>query len=223
MSDREYEVEPVPGLPEMLPEGEHFIWQGSPDANGVAWRVMHVNAVAIYFLLLATAPLAMTLAGGGTIADAFGPTARVIVAGVLALALLALIARLIARTTIYTITNKRVVMRYGVALPMTLNIPFNEISGVDRKDYADGTSDIALSTSGPLRLSYLHLWPHARGWHLEKAQPTLRSVPKGDEVAASLVSAMISAGVPGTMSSPRHTASDAARPSLDHHGAPATA
>ena len=33
-----------------------------------------------------------------------------------------------ARTTVYTITNRRVVMRFGIALPMTLNLPFTLIA-----------------------------------------------------------------------------------------------
>ena len=38
-----------------------------------------------------------------------------------------------------------------------------------------GTSgDIALELKGADRIGYLHLWPHARPWHVGKPQPSLR-------------------------------------------------
>ncbi|MEQ1718171.1 MAG: photosynthetic complex putative assembly protein PuhB [Hyphomicrobium sp.] len=212
----EYDSEPVPGLPQRLPDGETLIWQGSPDWNGVAWRVLHVNTIAVYFLLLAAAPVAVALWQGANVSDSMAPAARVVAAGALALAILAGLAKLIARTTIYSITNKRVVMRYGVALPITVNIPFNEISAVNVKDYADATADIALSTSGPLRLAYLNLWPHARGWRFEQAEPTLRSVPDGGRIAALLATTMVGAGVPGAAVVPFLRPAGESRPSLDH-------
>ena len=45
-----------------------------------------------------------------------------------AVGLPALLAWLYARTTVYTITNRRVVMRFGVALPMSLNLPFRMVA-----------------------------------------------------------------------------------------------
>ncbi len=196
----EYDTEPVPGLPQHLPEGERLIWQGSPDAKGVARRVLHTNAVAGYFAALALVPFVSKAIYGGTLMDAALTAFRVSLAGAAGFAILTVLATLIARTTIYSITSKRVVMRYGVAFPITLNIPFNEISGVDCKPYADGSADLALTTSGPLRMSYLHLWPHARSWRFENAAPTLRVVASGSTVARTLIDAMVAAGVQGSTS-----------------------
>ncbi|MEQ1653042.1 MAG: photosynthetic complex putative assembly protein PuhB [Hyphomicrobium sp.] len=194
----EYDSEPVPGLPQNLPEGETLIWQGSPDAKGVAQRVLQTRPVAFYFALLACVPIVTAIATGGSLTAAAGIALRVAIVGAVGIAILTVLSRLIARTTIYSLTSKRIVMRYGVAFPMTLNIPFNEISAVDCKTFADGTGDIALTTSGPLQLSYFHLWPHARSWRLEKAQPTLRVVADGHGVAKSLADAMLAAGIQGS-------------------------
>ncbi|NOT69959.1 MAG: PH domain-containing protein [Hyphomicrobium sp.] len=204
MSD-EYDCEPVPGLPQNLPEGEALIWQGSPSPTGVAQRVLQTRAVGFYFALLAAVPLVTALASGASLTSAIGTTLRVAIAGAIAIAILTVLSRLIARTTIYSLTSKRIVMRYGVAFPMTVNIPFNEIASVDCKTYADGSSDIALATSGPLRLSYLHLWPHARSWRFEKAEPTLRVVPDGAAVAKSLAEAMLAAGMQGAAARSRQS------------------
>lgn len=193
----EYDTEPVPGLPQNLPEGETLLWQGSPDAKGVARQVLHTNAVAFYFALLALVPIALSVINGTELMAAIGGTARLAIVGAVAIAILNALARAIARTTIYSLTSKRIVMRYGVAFPLSLNIPFKEISAIDCKSYADGSADIALSVSGPLRMSYLHLWPHSRAWRFENAQPTLRVLPGGVDVAQSIAAAMVAAGVQG--------------------------
>lgn len=193
----EYDTEPVPGLPQNLPEGETLLWQGSPDAKAVARRVLHANGVAIYFALLALVPFASAFVQNTSLTGALGAAARLAIIGGVAMGILTLLARAIARTTIYSLTTKRVVMRYGVAFPLSLNVPFSEIAAVDCKTYADGTADIALHANGPLRMSYLHLWPHARAWRFEHAQPTLRVLPNGGAVAQAIASAMVSAGIAG--------------------------
>ena len=54
-----------------------------------------------------------------------------------------------ARTTVYTITNRRVVMRVGIALPVTLNLPFAGSPRPACGCTADGTGDIPLALTGP--------------------------------------------------------------------------
>ena len=36
MSHDDFHIEPVPGLPAELPDGEHIVWQGKPETAGVA-------------------------------------------------------------------------------------------------------------------------------------------------------------------------------------------
>lgn len=212
----EYDTEPVPGLPQNLPEGEILLWQGSPDPKAVAHQVLHTKAVAVYFALLALVPLAMSVVQGTELTPALLATARLAVVGAVAIAILNTLSRAIARTTIYSMTSKRIVLRYGVAFPLSLNIPFKEISAIDCKSYADGTADVALSVTGPLRMSYLHLWPHCRAWRLENAQPTLRVLRGGVETAKAIASNMMAAGVMGTQIRQQKPAS----PELSQNGVP---
>jgi hypothetical protein len=100
---------------------------------------------------------------------------------------------LVARTTVYTITNRRVVLRIGVALSKCINLPLSQIGSADLRNQGDGFGDIALVPSGPSRLGYALLWPHAKPLRMGSPQPMLRALPAVGEVAAILarVSAQI--------------------------------
>ena len=95
-----------------------------------------------------------------------------------------------ARLTVYTITNRRVAMRIGVALTVTLNLPYRWIGSADLLTHADGSGDIALTLTGKSKLSYLVLWPHVRPWRISQPQPALRAVTGIADVAAILAHAM---------------------------------
>ena len=86
------------------------------------------------------------------------------------------------RSTIYTITNKRVVLRIGAALPITFNIPFKQISSVGVRTYGK-TGSIALALSGNNKISYISCWPHARPWCFAKPEPSLIFLENIDDAA----------------------------------------
>jgi hypothetical protein len=104
----------------------------------------------------------------------------------IALALLALTAKLSATTTLYTITNKRVVMRIGIVLTLSFNLPLRWIQAAQIKPQTDGFGDIALELKGEDRIAYLHLWPHARPWYINQPQPLLRNIADIENVSQLL-------------------------------------
>ena len=180
-------------MPEPLPAGEEVLWQGKPTWRGMALRVFHVRAIAAYFCILALWRGASGIADGeGAQASAIG-VAWLILLGAAALGVLALMSWLIARSTNYTITSRRIVIQFGVALPMTLNIPFRVVATAALKPYADGTGDIPVSIIGDDRIAYLVLWPHARPWRAARAEPMLRAVPDARRVADVLTGALVAA------------------------------
>jgi len=109
--------------------------------------------------------------------------------GALAIGLLAVVAWLSARTAVYTITDKRIVLRVGIVLTLTFNLPFKRIAAAGLRLEADGTGEIPLTLRPGDRIAYLHLWPHARPWHLARPEPMLRSVPEAQTVARLLAEA----------------------------------
>jgi hypothetical protein len=178
-----------PGLPAPLPAGEHILWQGRPCGFGIAFRALHLRLVGLWFIGLALwAALPPLLAGeGGQALTLAAPTLGV---GAGAVVLLALLGWLSARTTTYTITNRRLVMRIGIALPMTLNLPFALVESAECRLYPDGSADLPLRLRAGNRVAYLHLWPHARPWSVNRPEPMLRSVAKGGDVAQILAGAL---------------------------------
>lgn len=186
----EYEYEPVPGLPEIPPEGETILWQGSPRAAVLARRAFHVRKVGFYFVLLAALSLYWDLADGGTLAQAAANLTWLAVAAAVAIGLLALLARSMARSTLYTITSRRVVMRFGVAIPMTLNLPYAKVASAALREHGDGSGDIPLAMARGARVPYWVLWPHARPWRLAPAEPMLRAIPDAAQAARALAGAL---------------------------------
>ncbi|MEM1238145.1 MAG: photosynthetic complex putative assembly protein PuhB [Pseudomonadota bacterium] len=177
---------PEPGLPEKLPADEEILWQGRPQVWALTCESLNLKWVIGYFVLV-------WLWWAGTLTDQVS-FAQALVAASPLLGICAVVVLLLlglgwaqASAATYTITNKRVVMRIGAALTMTLNLPYSKIERADlslRKRGGVGT--IAFDLTDTTKLSYLVCWPHARPWYLRKPQPALRCVPDAARVAGIL-------------------------------------
>lgn len=187
---REYDFEPIPGLPERLPPGEEVLWQGSPSWKAMARRAFHVRKVAIYFAILAVLAIAVDASDGLTLISLVKGLTWILFLALLTIGLLTLLAWSMARSSIYTITNRRVVMRIGAALPMMVNLPFKQIQAADLCIHDDGTGDIALRMDPSAKLSYILFWPHVRPWQFSPPQPMLRTIPEPKVVAEILAKAL---------------------------------
>lgn len=190
---REHEGEPVPGLPERLPPGETILWQGAPCWRTLARRAFHVRGLALYFAALAAWRAGALLADGANAAEAVRGAAWMVLLGAVALALIAGFAWLSARGALYTLTNRRLVFRVGVALPTTVNIPFAAVSDAGFRPAKGGTGDIVLALLPQHRVSWIALWPHARPWRFGRTEPMLRSIPDAERVGGLLARALAAA------------------------------
>lgn len=182
---------PVPrGLPGPLPEGEAMLWQGSPDARAFARDVLHGRLIGLYFAGAAIV-VAGLQAGQGRPPASIAVSLGLVGAAWLAVtALLRGYAALVARSSVYTITTRRTVMRIGVAWPVTLNLPHATVQGAGLKTRPDGTGDLPIALGGTGRIAYPVLWPHARPWRLARPEPMFRAVADAAQVATILARAL---------------------------------
>jgi len=190
MSHHDHAPEYMPGIPEPLPEGERLLWQGSPRWQNLAIDALHVRKLVLYFALLAAWRVGSDLAGGQGVAAALTGAAGLAVPAGLAVGVLLLIAWQMGRTTIYTVTTERVMLRFGIALPMTANIPFSLVQSAAVKIGSNGSGDIPVNVKPGSGVSWLIFWPHVRPWSFGNAQPMFRGIPDAERVAGLLADAL---------------------------------
>lgn len=191
--EHEHDFEARPGLPEPLPPGEQLLWQGAPDWRLLARHAFHARTLAIYFAVILALRLVTQWAETGSGVQALLATLWLLPLAALAVGMACLMAWLASRTTVYTLTDRRVVMRVGIVLTLTFNLPFKRVESAAlhrlQRQAGDGSGDIALTLSAGNSIAYAHLWPHARPWKLARTQPMLRALPDAAAVAGLLTAA----------------------------------
>ncbi len=197
MSHDDFEIEPVKGLPEAPPKGEVILWQGKPNWWALSKESLNLYWVAGYFVFLAawrfTAVVDLMPLG-----QAIWASVPFLILGGIACAILLVIAWVQAHYTVYTVTNRRVAMRIGAALNVTLNLPYTQIANANLDLRKAGTGTIAFDLLGDTRISYLVCWPHVRPWKISPTQPALRCINDAERIAA-----MISEAAQARVSTPQ--------------------
>ncbi len=159
---------------------EKVLWKGRPDLSHLSRTAFHTRSVGIYFAILIAVSVIM-----GNVNTAIVCA----VLGVAAVGILHALAWLSVRTTMYILTDTRLIMRIGMAIETRINVPLKHVTSANLKARGKDHGDIALELSGERLLGYMLLWPHARPWHLNRPQPMLRAVPEARKVAALLADA----------------------------------
>ena len=186
----EHDDEPIRGLPGHLPPGEQILWQGAPDWRVLARTGIHAHWVALYFVGLALWNLVNGALSGTPLLSLIGNAALTLAVGSVGVGLLVLYAVLSARTTVYTLTNRRFVLRHGVALSKCFNIPYSAVASAGLKLDAQGNGDIPIALLGDAKIAYPHLWPHVRPWQFVKPEPMMCALPDAAAVADRLTRAV---------------------------------
>ena len=159
---------------------EKVLWKGRPAMGLLARTAFHAHKAGAYMAALSV----IALITGNT-------TAAMVVAGlgVVLVALLYVLAWANARSTLYILTDARLIMRIGVAIETRINIPLKQITAANLRPRADGHGDIAFEVAGERLLSTLLLWPHVRPFHYKMPQPMLRAVPEAAALAKMIAEA----------------------------------
>ena len=188
MSQDDFAFEPIRGLPERPPEGEVILWQGQPNWLRLTVDSLNLWWVLAYFIFLFVWRF-ISVSDLMPIDQALLVSFPFLALALIVALLLLLIGFIQAKATVYTITNKRVVMRIGAALTLTLNLPFTEIENAAIAPSSKNFGSIAIDTKSDAKVSFLVLLAHVRAWHFKKPQPSLRCIPNATEVAKILANA----------------------------------
>ena len=204
----------IPGAPEPLPAGERVLWEGKPDRAALARHAFHVQGLTLYFSVVIAAWAYNTHSALGT-KDFRDMLWLQVGSAVFAIFIASVLAVACARTTWYVITDRRVVLRIGIVLPMTLNLPLRQIRGASTRMFRDGTGQIAIEIETADRIAWLILWPHARPWHLKQPQPLLRGLRDAAAVGEILRAAALAVeGASTEMTAPLEAGGPASSTSL---------
>lgn len=179
-------------LPEDIPQGERILWHGRPRWTHLFRRAYRADFVAAYFALLAAWNVFDAAVESGAAAAALVGL-RTLAIAIAALALLAALAWASARTALFVITSRRVVLKIGVALQVFYNLPFSQIKAATLRVEGDGGGDVMLTLAPGKRIGYLHLWPFARPFRFAHPEPTLRALADARQVGEVLGRALVAA------------------------------
>ena len=113
----------------LMPD-ERVLWQGRPAWPALARDVLYVGWLGAYLALLLIWHAALNRSAGLGPLDTLLAGVPLAVMGLLVLGACAGFAWAVARTTTYTLTTERCVLRYGVALTATLHLPLRKIGAV---------------------------------------------------------------------------------------------
>ncbi|MEM6679001.1 MAG: photosynthetic complex putative assembly protein PuhB [Pseudomonadota bacterium] len=192
MNDNDdFKFEPIRGLPDLLPKGERILWQGSPSWKALTFRGFTTRLFLLWFALVLGWNLINVLTGDLAFAAALSTVALQAVLVAVAMGVLAAMAYASAGQTIYTVTNRRVVLRFGLAMDISVNLPFTQIGRLDMARRWDGTTDLVLGLTGEHPLGIWHVWPNSKPWAWRKPAPMLRALPDGERVARLLGEALV--------------------------------
>lgn len=182
----------IRGVPHPLPIGETVLWEGAPMARAVARHAFYQRALLAYFLAMVSVWAIYTPNAFGSNDFLIGLAVRLGLTAVV-MVVVEILSVVVARTTWYAITNKRVVLRIGMVIPMSINIPFALIESAGAGAFQDGTGQVTLKMMPGNRLAYIALWPHCRMRKLNNPEPVLRALQASVDVGRVLADAVAAA------------------------------
>ena len=186
----DYQSEPIRGLPERPPAGEHILWQGSPSWWQLCKEVFHIRLVGAYLLGLMAWRAHTRMLSGGDFHVAAASILALLPFAAIGVGLLVLMAYLYSRSTVYTITTRRIVIRTGIAITLAVNLPFKQIGSANLRLSGGGHGNIVLTTLGDERIAYATLWPSVRPMRVNEPEPMLRGIEDAEGVATLLAKAV---------------------------------
>jgi hypothetical protein len=168
-----------------IPLEEKIYWTGKPNWKSFGYHAFGIKYFLIYFFVCA-------LYAVSQIESSFSFERLLInytpylVSGTLAAMIIFLLAYFSARHTCYVITEKRIVIRTGVALVFLLNMPFKNILSIDMKVLAQGRGNLTFKVRSKKRIPFFSCWPSVKAGVFLEPVPAFRSIMDIEKVGQTI-------------------------------------
>ena len=168
-----------------IPEGESILWKGKPSFWGFSWYFFGLKLLAFYLIILS-----VVFAARLTVTDFF--TAFVVdflpflLSGILTSCILMALAKIQSQSSVYIITENRVIIKSGAALSFLISMPFKKIKAVNLQKRKGSLGTISFELNSGKRVPYISCWPSVRPWRFKNTEPAFSCIENVDEVATIL-------------------------------------
>lgn len=178
------------GVSEALPPGERVLWEGAPDSRALARHLFFVRPLAAYLAVMMLWWVGVNRAEIAAVSFWATLGTQLLLSGGLLVGAW-WFARAIANGTTYAITDRRIVMRFGVVFPLTINVPLHYVQGASARQFPDRTGQIAVKLGTQEKLAWIVLFPHVRPWTFNNPEPLLRGLKDPVKVGEILREAVL--------------------------------
>ena len=150
-----------------IPDGESILWKGKPSLWGFSWNLFGLKWIAAYlFILLMVSILRVFVSDFYT--AFFVDFLPFFSSGVFASIILFGLAAVQTFSTVYVITEKRVIIKTGAALSFLISMPFKKIKGINLQKRRGSIGTISFELFSEKRVPYTSCWPSVRPWKFKK-------------------------------------------------------
>lgn len=170
---------------EAIPDGESILWKGKPSFWGFSWHFFGLKLIAIYLMILS-----VVFAARLTVTDFYTAFAfdflPFLLSGILASCILMALAGIQSQSSVYIITENRVIIKSGAALSFLISMPFKKIKAVNLQKRNGSLGTISFELNAGKRVPYISCWPSVRPWKFKNTEPAFSCIENVDEVATIL-------------------------------------
>ena len=168
-----------------IPNGESILWKGRPSLWGFSWNLFGLKWITLYLSMLSIVSVARFFASDFYTAF-YVDFLPFFLSGIFASIILIGLAAIQTYSTVYIITENRVIIKTGAALSFLISMPFKKIKEVNLQKRGASIGTISFELLSEKRVPYISCWPSVRPWKFKRTQPAFSCVRSVDEVATIL-------------------------------------
>ena len=168
-----------------IPNGESILWKGRPSLWGFSWNLFGLKWITLYLSILSIVSVARFFASDFYTAF-YVDFLPFFLSGIFASIILIGLAATQTYSTVYIITENRVIIKTGAALSFLISMPFKKIKEVNLQKRGASIGTISFELLSEKRVPYISCWPSVRPWKFKRTQPAFSCIGSVDEVATIL-------------------------------------